>query len=266
MHRAFIDGDSLFLQHAEELTSDPVGNNFGIAAVRGRCLLEVGTRGPAGRQHTGIVCREAELLHVTSPALGRQLRQRLADAPHPGRRQHQRRQIRLRKVAVVLGVLLRALRHGYAPRVVPAEGLLHDSATRLQNINLSPNLVFQRLGNHADTVQVLDLRARAQHLTAPGSHRDIGLDSEGAGLHVTRRNPDPSQNLPNPRRVLAGLLRGVNIRLAHNLDQRHTGAVEINQAIAIYMRQLGRVFLKVHPPHADSARCPMHLDLQPAIS
>ena len=58
---------------------------------------------------------------------------------------------------------------------------------------------------------------------------------------------------------------GVDVRLADDLHEWHPCAVEVQQAVAIHMEELGRVLFQMHSLDADAPGLPADLDLQPAV-
>jgi len=66
----------------------------------------------------------------------RQFRHRAADGPHLPGLHHERRQVGLRKVPVIVGFLLAAHRDGHAGRRIPQSGLLHDAPPFGEQVDL----------------------------------------------------------------------------------------------------------------------------------
>ena len=69
------------------------------------------------------------------------------------------RQVGVGHVAVVVGVLLRALRQGFLLGVIPATGFLNDLFTLFEQFDLAVNLVIYGFFDAAEAVEVLGLRS-----------------------------------------------------------------------------------------------------------
>ena len=132
------------IEQPEQLTRDPVGH-----ALRAAVLLTIG--GDRGLEVVGnrLLARDgARILRPQAPILPvalllrvRQFGQGARRLLHPLPVYHQRRQVRLREVAVVLAALLRALQHRALPLLVPAHIHLLDRAAALQHAGLAFGLI-----------------------------------------------------------------------------------------------------------------------------
>ena len=93
--------------------------------------------------------------------------------------------------------------------------------------------------------------------SSPAGHtEDVRVDPEGAILHIGGRHAKPSQDRPKLQAVGGGLLGRVEIRLAHDLHQRHARPVDVDQARrnpvrAGHVGELGGVLLEVDTGDAD---------------
>ena len=153
-----------------------------------------------------------------------------ASSCQPGRVEVQRRQVRLREVAVVVGRLLDPHPVRLAAVVVPAARLLDERLARVERGRLPLDLVRDRALDRAERVHVLDLDARAERLRAARPQRDVRLDAHLAALHGRVRRADRQQQQPQLLGVAAGLLGRADDGLGDDLHQRHAGAVEVDEA------------------------------------
>ena len=175
-------------------------------------------RRPTGRNRA---MKRAFLASGSSGSVGLQL-------VDPGRVEHQRQQIGIGEIAVVVRVFLAAHRPRHAAAGIEQPRLLLDRAAALPHLDLAPRLVLDRLHDEADRVDVLDLAARAERL-AGLAHRDVDVaahaslppccrrrcrDSAGSSAACAdRRRPPPGVRISGSR---------------DDLHQRHAGAVEVD--------------------------------------
>ena len=96
---------------------------------------------------------------------------------------HERHEVGLREVAVVVRILLRAQRVRPAVALVPVTGLLAHDLAGFDEVDLAARLVLDRPSERAHRVEVLDLAARAERLTGT-AHADVGVDAHRAFLHL----------------------------------------------------------------------------------
>ncbi len=97
---------------------------------------------------------------------------------------HQRGEIGFGEVAVVVSFFLAALRHGHSGRLVPAQRLLHNRLSRLEQGALTGYFVLECPQHSPERVQVLNLGASKQRLVSNGTDRDVRLKANDAFLHV----------------------------------------------------------------------------------
>ena len=124
------------------------------------------------------------LAHQPLPSGRRELGQLAAQAVEPARVDHDRRQIGLGEVAVILRVFLAALAERALLGLRPAARLLHDLVALLQGLDLAADLVLDASVQRAKGVEVLELGLDAQLLVTAAAHRDVGLDAQLTFLHV----------------------------------------------------------------------------------
>ena len=116
----------------------------------------------AGGEHAGVVVGEAVLAHEARGLLVRQLGQRRAHRLDGRVVDHERQQVRVGEVAVVVRLFLGAHRARLVlVRIVQAR-FLHDLAAALEQLDLALDLVVDRVLDEAERVEVLDLGARAE--------------------------------------------------------------------------------------------------------
>ena len=149
-------------------------------------------------------------------------------------------------------LLLRAHHARLAGRGIEEPRLLIDSAARFEHADLPRHLEVDRGAEEAEGVQILDLRARAERL-AGAAHRHVRVAAQRSFLHVPVAHLGVHEDLPQPREVLRGVLRGADVGLRHDLDERHAGAVEIDPRQLAVVDRLPRVLFHVDAADAHVA-------------
>src|SRR4029079_6938432 len=99
-----------------------------------------------------------------------------------------------------------------------------------QQIDLPAGLVLDSTPDRPDAVDVLDLAASST-LGAWRVHADVGVDAHAAFLHLGVGRADSQEDGAQFGDVLPGLLGRADVGAADDLDQRHTGAVEVDQRV-----------------------------------
>ena len=186
------------------------------------------------RQRVRILLADLVLRdHALAPRL-RQLRQRRQDllpAMHP--RHHQRRQIRLREIAVVVRLFLRPHRVGPALLRIPQPRLLHHAAAALRSRSICRSISYSSAARIKRKLFTFFTSALVPNSFAPlQPHAHIRIAAQRALFHVAVGHAGVEQNLLQPRQVLKRFVGSANIRLAHNLHQRRAAAVQIEIASA----------------------------------
>ncbi len=209
----------------------------------------------------GVVGRQAVL---ALEALGHRLRQlgHLAFHPlHPLGRDHQRRQVGVGEVAVVVRVFLGAHGTRLAGVGVEQHGGLLDRAAVFERVDLPVDLVVDRLLQEAEAVQVLDLAARAEGI-ARLAHRHVGVAAEAAFLHVAVADAQPHHQRMEGARIFDRLDAGAHVGLGDDLQQRRAGAVEVDagEAVIVLVQRLAGVFLEVGARQAHRVRRVTHVE------
>src|SRR5690606_30243922 len=132
-------------------------------------------------------------------------------------------------------------------------GLLHHLAALLPDANLALDLEIDGLLEEAEGVEVLDLDPRAESCLAPLANRDVGIAAQRALLEVAVVDADVDEDAAQVLEVLDRFVRAANVGCAHDLHERHAGAVEIHArgaALGI-VEVLARVLLQVGADDAD---------------
>src|SRR6516165_2430910 len=262
------DVDAFAVERAEQLAGDPVSHCFWVAArARGHALVIFGGRALSD-QYAGIVRRQPVLRHETRPLRAGQFWQLGAQPLDPIRVEHQRQQIGIGKIPVVVRFLLRAHQPGDAARGIEKAGLLLDLSALLDELDLAPSLMLDRLHHIADRVDVLDLATRTQGL-AWTSHRDVAVAAQRALLHVAVAGAEIAQDRAQFAQIETGLLGAPQIGLRDDLHQRDTGPVQIHesQGRMLVVQALAGILLEMQPGDADLAHGPVgHVQTDPAVS
>ena len=132
----------------------------------------------------------------------RQFRQRPPHLRFPLVRDHQRQQVRLRKVAIVVGELLGAHSVGALLAAVPKARLLVNRAAAVHDLDLPLDLVSQGLVQEAERIQILDFRLSPKYRSAGGTHAHVGVAAQASLLHVAVGNIEVEQQGLQARQVL----------------------------------------------------------------
>ena len=115
--------------------------------------------------------------------------------------------------------------------LVPVPGLLDHGVAAFEEGDLPGRLVLDGPGQRAQRVEVLDLTAGPERRPPPGRDRDVGVDPHRALLHAAVGGARGHQDPPQLGRVGAGLRGRAHVGLADDLDQRHAGAVVVDQGV-----------------------------------
>ena len=190
--------------------------SFGVAAA-GDGLVER-RRLLFGNQNTGVIDRQAVFGDEAGAFGVRQLRQTALEFRNPVLIQHERQEIGVGEVAVIVGVFLGAERAGLAAGRVEQPGLLIDAAAGLPNLDLALGLDVDGLHDVADRVDVLDLAAGAERL-AVLADRDVDVGAHGALLHVAVAGAEIAQDGAHLAEVGTGLFGAAHVGLADDLHQ-----------------------------------------------
>ncbi len=175
---------AVLVERAREVAHDPVGRELGLAAELAHDGLVVAREFAARRQHAGVVLGEAVIAHEPRRLFVRQLGHR---GPHLLDRRfvdHERQQVGVREVAVVVRLFLRAHRARLALVGIVQARFLLDLAAALEQLDLALDFVIDGALDEAERVDVLDLGAGAELGLADRAHGDVRVAAERAFLHV----------------------------------------------------------------------------------
>ncbi len=147
-HRRARNIPALLVEPPEQFVDHPVGGELAVAGLVGKSgqhgFKEV--RALAfGHQHAGVVGRQAEVGDEARLLLVRQFRQIGLEIGDIGFAELQRQQVGIREIAVVVRLFLGAHRSGLALVRIEQPGFLVDRAAVLDDLDLAPRLVFDRL-------------------------------------------------------------------------------------------------------------------------
>src|SRR6185437_683282 len=108
--------------------------------------------------------------------------------------------------------------------------------------------------DESERIDVLDLGSRAELARALGPHTDVGIAAKVAFLKIPITDPKRSDDGIESTKVRSCFRGRTQIRTAHDLDQRDTRAVEIDQRRIGAVNAFSRILFHVDPPDADSLR------------
>ena len=207
-------------------------------------------------QQVGVVLRQPVVADEARHARFRQLRQRRGDRAPSRLVHHQRRQVGLGEVAIVVRFFLAAHRVGAALGGIEQARFLHDAAAVLDDIDLTLDLVLEGFLQVAERVDVLHFRLGAERRFPDAANRHVRVAAQAPLLHVAVVHAQPDDNLPELLEERRRFLGGAHVRLAHNLDERHAGAVvvEIRPPIGIgkaLVERLAGILFHVDAREAD---------------
>ena len=104
-------------------------------------------------------------------------------------------------------------------------------AAILQNLDLAARLVFDRLADEADRVDVLDLAARTER-RARLAHRHVHVGAQVSLFHVAVAGAEIAHDSAQLGDIGLGVLGRAQIRFRHDLHERDAGAVEVDEGHA----------------------------------
>ena len=156
-----------------------------------------------------------------------QFGQRPADRLDPGRIDDEGWQIRLREVAVVIRFLLGPHQRRPAGGRIPEPRFLHERRALPSGGDVALDFVLNRALDVTEGIEVLELSLDAERRCAGGPDRHVGVAAQTAFFHVAVVDPDGDQDLADAAERFGGVGRRPQIRLGHDLDQRHAAPVEV---------------------------------------
>ncbi len=128
-----------------------------------------------------------------------------------GLREFQRQQVGIREIAIVMRFFLGAHRARLALVRVEQPRLLVDRAAILDDLDLAPRLVLDRLADEVDRVHVLDFAAGAER-TARLAHGNVDVGAQRALLHVAVAGAEIAQDRAQLCYIGLGLLGVADVR------------------------------------------------------
>ena len=157
---------AFFFHQTKSLADIPVGS-FLRHLADSRCLFKHLSQMSGLGKKSCVIIRQAVLFHITCGFLFLEFRLSFPDTFYPLVADPHRRQVRVRKVAVILSVLLGTHSVGIFLIVIPPPGLLDHRASLFQKLNLPGSFSFDSSCNSLKRVQILHLCPDSQ---LPGSH------------------------------------------------------------------------------------------------
>ncbi len=159
---------------------------------------------------------------------------------------HQRRQVGVGEVAVVVRIFLAAHGAGLAVGGVEQHRRLLDRQPVLEPVDLPLHLEIDGLLQEAKRVQVLHLAACAQACTR-AAHRHVGIAAETALLHVAVAHVQPHHQRVQRLGVFDRLRAAAHVGFGDDLEQRRAGAVQVDAGGAgvVLVQRLAGVFFEV---------------------
>ena len=158
-------------------------------------------------------------------------------------------------------MLLGAHRLGDAGIVIPATGLLHKRASGLEGLDLARHLVVDRPAHPAEGVHVFDLHLGAQLGGAFGPDADVDVAAHHALFHVAVADAAVDQDVLERVEVFVRHVRAADVRLGNDLQQRHSGPVEINAAVLIKVVVFADVLLEMGTRDAHALDASLELEV-----
>ena len=157
---------AFFFHQTKSLADIPVGS-FLRHLADSRCLFKHLSQMSGLGKKSCVIIRQAVLFHVTCGFLFLKLRLGFPDTFYPLVADPHRRQVGIREIPVILGVLLGTHSVGIFLIVIPPPGLLDHRASLFQKLDLPGSFSFNGSGNGLKGVQVFHLCPDSQ---LPGSH------------------------------------------------------------------------------------------------
>ncbi len=142
-----------------------------------------------------------------------------------------RHEVGLGEVAVVVGLLLRAV-HGEAVGVgVVVVRRLDERLPRLVRGDLLAERRLDRAADERERVHVLDLPARPVALLPALAHRDVDVGAQRALLHLRVGNAELGDRLAEEAEEPHRLVGRAQVGFRDDLEERRTTAVEVDERV-----------------------------------
>ena len=161
---------------------------------------------------------------------------------------------------------------GDSSLLVPMAGLLDDHDPRIEHLALTLDLKFERPLQRAERVHVLHLDLGAKDVAPLRTQRDVGVESDAPllepGVGCTHRQ----HQRPELLGVGACQAGRLDVRLGHDLGERHTGPVEVEKGASggvdttagADVDALPGVLFHMRTVDPDSGGGALHFDLEMA--
>src|SRR5271157_1935556 len=178
--------------------------------------------------------------------------------------------IRLGKVAVIVRLLLGAHAVSLAFRSVVEARFLLDLAARLDHLLVALDLVFQRLADEAEGIDVLHFCLGAELRLPARTDADVRIATQRTFFHVAVADAGVEDDLLQPGQIFVRFVRRRNVGLTNDLDQRHTGTVQVDgrplaAVVQAVVQALAGVFLQVNARDTDALGPVRRLDLDVSV-
>ncbi len=204
-----------------------------------RNFLEIGRTGNIGRQHRGVIIRQAEIGHKTQFFGVWQLGQTGCNIINPVLFNRQWQQIGAREVSVIMGFFFGSHRAGLVFIGIIKPGFLMDFAAIFQNRNLALGLIINRGLHEAHRVHIFNFATRAQMIKiarftialvgAGTTNRNIHIRPQISVLHVAVTGAQIAQNLADFGNISRRFFRPANVGARDDFHQGNAGAVQIDK-------------------------------------
>ena len=143
-------------------------------------------------------------------------------------------------------IFLAAHRVSFAGIRIEQDGRLLNFTAIFQSVDLPLYFVVDGLLHEFERVEILDLATRAQFRTGM-THRHINVAAERAFLHVAVADTNPAHQRMQCFGVRYCFGSGAHIRLGNDLQQRRSGAIQVDagHALMIFVQRLACIFLQM---------------------
>src|SRR5690606_23853473 len=144
-------------------------------------------------------------------------------------------------------------------------------AAVFDKLDLATGLVLDGALEKPERVDVLDFAAGAKFFLTDGAYRDVGIDAEGAFLHVVVAYPEPYHQPMQGAGVSHSRGGRSHLGFGHDLEQRGTGTIQVDTSRRFAVRPgevlvqgLACVFFKVGAGEVDRSFLVAHKKAQRA--
>jgi hypothetical protein len=256
--RRGVDRSPRLVQLRGERAHHPIARGLRVAGAGGDALEIVGERHGLC-QDARVVLRQVVLLDEAAAARVRKLRQGPADPLDPRPVEDERRQIRLRKVTVVVRFLFRAHQGRAVRSGIEQTRFLDDRRPVLPRRDVALDLEFDGTLHVAERVEVLELGLDPERRRPGRSHRHVRVAPQASLFHVAVVHAQGHEHLAHAAEGLGRVRRGPEVRLGDDLDERHAAAVEVQvgpprRIGAGVVQRLAGVLFHVHAGDPDRDR------------